>query len=1615
MGNKKAKFLFYISCFLLCLAIGLFFGDYLRIHLVHVSTVETNISDASLQNKDMLSADDIFETYTQTSLKSDFKSAEKITTLYEQGRIDQKIFDRAKEVLQGNVKYSYQREFSTTFDDAHKIAQAGNLYTYSSSTLKFNFPTCEFNLTGIYGLTGQTIRVFVDAKENENLPQIVFTQNHGYYTSNSWKRQKQLQLGMNEFIYDDFVSSSSYISQNERKGGAIYICNPFTADEQGDVSVYIEGGGYYPIFRKGDDNKQFLSTLTEYYEQYRTSTTMLDMAELVTDHALFTTTAESLYKVYVENNEISPSENMQLWGNYMNEVFKFNGIADNEQNKNIVINFRYMSTYKNSGAYTYFNHIGFYEEHYWFANFNNIRNSKYNLTDHLIFGIGHELGHMIDIDGRRINETTNNFTAAIAYYKILGMSQQNHSPLGYEQYAPFDKTLNNIASDYTLAYQAYHDGKIMYTSDYVNGSGSTLKADHNYLIWWDLECAFPGYWGRLNNLYQSKDLVNLSNLEQMVYYSSIATKVDLSYYFERWGFYWSSEYYTDLANRFTYEKSSTEFKRLMSQAESDGKITKTNAPYWYVDTLQYDFMQKNQNVPEDEKKYDNLKPRITKITQSGKERTVFIYSEKNANHLGYQVWSKTQNSDWKVAGFTYSSNFVDKTSYSSLPTYKVVAINRFFYSSRESDEQSNITQESESVCRLDGQLYSSLKDAIGQATTGQTIYLLADCSLGGTTQLYKELTIAVDPSVNTDIVITASNSFIQMNGNMSFIGRENAKIIIDGRLIENANPVIYNSSGTFVARYVTFQNLKTKILAGVIYGMDDVELYNCVFDNCKNLKSIATIHANKNLKMEDCVFVNIQDTCVEISDISNLTLSNKINNFTITFEDFLGERNINLIGQFTQEVIEKISVKSGYLLTYENNNLQVNPESYILKFYINGMGYEKKISSPEFEFGTEGYNYQLSENQYVKYIERQGENIYYLGDKINLSGNMEFDVEIKSKTKLTTYYNGNVDINFYPEEMGIYLPIIDPAKQKVVAYLDGNLIYYAGQIYIRDKESSLVAIYEGNFVYRYIVRDEIYSVNYGKYNDEIVLPDIKEDGFQGWQYGGEIISDTFVLQGDTDLIAVFGDAPQIYDLTQCEILVDGNYIYSGENITPKIIVYFNDLIVPANCYSVSYSNNKFASNNAQVTISFVDGLSIGSKSQTFTINPKQLEKNDIKVTGLQNFVYNGSQTEQNLIITYKDEQISSFSIEYIGNRVNAGDVQVKISFFGNYTGDIRFEYTIFKAERKNFKVLLDDWVYGHREASPQVENVEEQSEVSYSYSTAENGNFVSNKPKNAGTYWIKAEIKQSTNYNSAEAKARFIIAKADHPEPMPNTEMMVGRKIETLRDVHLIEGWQWANLDGKIDEETIKAWAIYSDRENYEIYQIEITLTKEAPKDVSQLSVYIEIKSFIYNGEAKTPEVIAKDGGLTLTLGVDFDVRYENNKFAGQGKAIVTFKNDYKGTKEISFKISQAEKPNVSSKTIRFNHKATKLSDIPLPSGYIWENNDLEITSNRMRAKAIYVGDDADNYITKEIYFEIIIDWQQEPEPGKLIWLAIVPVVALLVWFVVFIIIKCKKSKWRKN
>ena len=60
-----------------------------------------------------------------------------------------------------------------------------------------------------------------------------------------------------------------------------------------------------------------------------------------------------------------------------------------------------------------------------------------------------------------------------------------------------------------------------------------MNVDHlNFLIFWNLESIYHGYWGKVDNLYRynyTSETNKLTKEERFTYFSSVALGIDLGY------------------------------------------------------------------------------------------------------------------------------------------------------------------------------------------------------------------------------------------------------------------------------------------------------------------------------------------------------------------------------------------------------------------------------------------------------------------------------------------------------------------------------------------------------------------------------------------------------------------------------------------------------------------------------------------------------------------------------------------------------------------------------------------------------------------------------------------------------------------------------------------------------------------------------------------------------------------------------------------------------------------------------------------------------------------------------------------------------------------------------
>lgn len=757
----------------------------------------------------------LFTDYTQTHLNSKFSTFEKVLELENQLKQNinyattQDKFEHAKQVAINKVVYAPQREFSTNASAQNVINQYGNIASYCRNTLQLNAFGTNRQPTGVLAYAGQQISIYVEADAGDPLPKIRFSQHIGHWSG--WLGgELQLSLGKNTFTVPNFKNANYSI--DVPLGGAIYICNPYSAAEQSqNVKVYIEGGALYPVLSATTDEKAFKLQLNQYAKQVQSNPSeVVDIAEIVTDHAILTVTATKANELYAN---FSPNQAVKNWNNFMDQLLEFDGITQDktnplfdERNLHINVNIRVVQPWSGAAAYAHTEHVGVY--HSWQGSL--IYGSGFG------WGIPHEIGHMMDNPNRTIGETTNNM---FAKYNETVIEQLNAR-------GEFSKTTTTLSND--LIFDA---------TPYFNSNR------YNFLIWWYIECWQKGYWANLENCYRGTNAAlkqflaldsslqtkinSLGRTEKQVLFSSLVTGIDMGYYFDRWGYSLTNNLETDPV--FKISTASQTYKDLAALAISNGLVDNTKQPkLWYQTATAY------HNTNTTPIYSSSAAAEIQSVTKTATGHSILINHTNNANHLGYEIWQGDDVNGFKQIGFSYSNAFTDTTTYQEgyTPTYKVVAVDNTFACSNSSAPMQPQTS-NQAVCKIGDVEYNSLLEAVLAAQSGDTILLIKSCTSVNLT-IDKNLNFAIADGVVGDIKIAkieAGNLLsIAAGVTVNIAGNIGHWLILDGNNF-NQNGTLISVAGVVNVQYVELANNITTGNGGAVILYNNSK--NSIFENCK--------------------------------------------------------------------------------------------------------------------------------------------------------------------------------------------------------------------------------------------------------------------------------------------------------------------------------------------------------------------------------------------------------------------------------------------------------------------------------------------------------------------------------------------------------------------------------------------------------------------------------------------------------------------------------------------------------------------------------------------------------------------------------------------------------------
>ena len=539
----------------------------------------------------------LFTNGLMNELSEDFNTEEKLQALKDAAKghpledLFKESFELANKVLSGEI-------------ETVKIITAeqhGNMVKHAEQNLKFGFGNNN-QPTGISAKPGDRITVYVDADPTQPLPKLAFSQQEGSYAN--WMKTVSLVPGKNVITVPEVPKDGAY-AYDVTKGGAIYIVNPYTSEEQSKAPVIrFASGDKFPFATKDTNVEEFKEFLIEYKKAIDEDIAknpnvldreVLDVFEFVSDHIVWTGTATGAYKAYIEQG-VNPLDTIESYNTHMKEIFRYYGLDGSSE--------------KNDPKYIRENVRLAQPFGYMYAGAGHIGVQRDVMANHLVpfeergpsWGLTHEIGHRMDVNIRLYGEVTNNMLPmhmSVFYNKI-----DNRIPYESHIYKNVIKENNNKYMEY-----GYFE---------------------KLAVFWQLEMYKPGYWANLNKLYRERN-VSLGNentnnvkMQYLIKFSSEVVGEDLSEYFARHGFEVNEE---------TKKETS--------------KYQKPDKKIWYLNNSKVNY--EGNGFTQD----TNLDVSLNRV-ENGIKLTFNVADEVKSDLLGYEIFR-----DGELIGFTSNNTFID--------------------------------------------------------------------------------------------------------------------------------------------------------------------------------------------------------------------------------------------------------------------------------------------------------------------------------------------------------------------------------------------------------------------------------------------------------------------------------------------------------------------------------------------------------------------------------------------------------------------------------------------------------------------------------------------------------------------------------------------------------------------------------------------------------------------------------------------------------------------------------------------------------------------------------------------------------------------------------------------
>ena len=415
------------------------------------------------------------------------------------------------------------------------------------------------------------------------------------------------------------------------------------------------------------------------------------------------------------------------------------------------------------------------------------------------------------------------------------------------------------------------------------------------------------------------------------------------------------------------------------------------------------------------------------------------------------------------------------------------------------------------------------------------------------------------------------------------------------------------------------------------------------------------------------------------------------------------------------------------------------------------------------------------------------------------------------------------------------------------------------------------------------------------------------------------------------------------DIASASITLDADsYVYDGNPKKPGATVKLTDdkgkekTLRLGTDYSIEYKDNTNAGKVSTSVVVKGKGNYTGTCEKTFTISARSMSDSKyasefmIQAIPDQYYLGKNEQVKPTITVQREGEELklgTDYTVQYYNNTtVSTDSSKAKVTVYGkgNYKDEISAEYNIVEVPMDNVTISdIDNWTKLGTAPNPAVtvtyNNVTLRRGTDYTIGYEdESGKTLTNAAKGmtgvvritamadsvykgstSKDFWICYDIADTL---ASDVKAEYLYTGKDI-EPAPTIKTTSGKTLKAGVDYTVSYNQDTVNAGNK-------AITIYGMGE----YAGETTCAyKVTPKPLTASDITYTATSPVYTGSTVKPEVTVKNGDVTLSEGIDYEIEEVTDAAAdeyikaGEGKRlkiVAKSGSNYTGTKEITYTIA---------------------------------------------------------------------------------------------------------------